>query len=322
MWRQWRPYVPVARRRAQAVRCAASIAKKEKRELAPVKPEGRAIAKSFWGQAWCENLESYSDFENRLPRGRSYLRNGSVIDLRIEPGAVKAIVSGSEIYHVKIDIRTLAKAAWKGLKQDCSRTISSLIDLLQGRFDQGVMRRLSRPGDGLFPQPKEIKMQCSCPDWAGMCKHVAATLYGVGTRLDAAPELLFTLRNVDHLELVSQAVAVENLDATLAAEQDGSLAGNDLAALFGIELDHGESKTPSPQKRLAAAAKSRKPAPANAVSTESDSSNHGSPQSALKKGRRGETKRKSVKPKTRTSAVVSAKRKGGGVGSVRKPRKR
>jgi uncharacterized Zn finger protein len=236
-YQRWKPYVPVARRRAKAASYASTLAKKEGRELSPVKIEGRKIATSFWGEAWCDNLESYSDFANRLPRGRTYARNGSVIDLQIERGLVRAIVSGSEIYRVKIEIRTLAPKTWKGIKQDCSQSIASLIDLLQGRFEQGIMQRLTEQDTGLFPQPSEIKMKCTCPDWAGLCKHVAATLYGVGARLDSSPELLFTLRNVDHLELVSQAVAAENLDRTLAATQSDALAGGDLGEIFGIEID-------------------------------------------------------------------------------------
>ena len=144
------------------------------------------------------------------------------IDLQIQRGMVKAIVSGSEIYHVTISIRTLSRPAWKRIKQDCSQSIDSLIDLLQGRFDQGVMQRLSQANGGLFPQPGRFEMKCTCPDWATLCKHVAATLYGVGARLDASPELLFTLRDVDHLELIRQAAAAENLDRTTAAGQDGA----------------------------------------------------------------------------------------------------
>jgi uncharacterized Zn finger protein len=305
MWYgEWRPYVPVAQRRAQAAVYAAKLAKKEKRLLCPAKPEGRAIARSFWGQAWCDNLESYSDFENRLPRGRTYVRNGSVIDLQIERGRVKAIVSGSEIYRVTIAIRTLAKAAWKCIKQDCSQSIDSLIDLLQGRFDQGVMQRLTRPADGLFPQPHEIEMDCTCPDWAGMCKHVAATLYGVGTRLDTAPELLFTLRNVDHLELISQAVAAENLEATLAVGGDSALAGSDLGEMFGIELDPGSGapKKPSRRKRSAGSG-----SPANVAPTTRQKSG-----SAPKKPTRGQSiqrKPKRRKAAEKSAAVVSTKRR-------------
>jgi uncharacterized Zn finger protein len=240
----FRPYVPVAQRRAKAAAYAAKLAKKEKRPLAPVKLEGRTIAASFWGKAWCENLERYSDFENRLPRGRSYVRNGSVIDLQIKHGEVRAIVSGSEVYRVSIDIKTLSAAVWARIKKDCARTIDSLMDLLQGRFDQGIMQRLSQRDGGLFPQPKEIKMNCTCPDWAGMCKHVAATLYGVGARLDKAPELLFTLRDVDHLELISQAIAAENLNEALEGRAEVALAKSDLGEIFGIDLDvSGSART-------------------------------------------------------------------------------
>ena len=238
MWyREWKPYVPVAKRRAKAAKHAAQLAKKEKRELCPVKATGRKMSTSFWGQAWCENLERYSDFANRLPRGRTYARNGSVIDLQIERGKIRALVSGSEIYKISIAIKTLAAPAWKRIKQDCSQSINSLIDLLQGKFDQGVMQRLTQAEGGLFPKPAEIEMDCSCPDWAGVCKHLAATMYCIGVRLDTAPELLFTLRAVDHLELIGQAVAAENLDRTLGAGQENTLATGDLGEMFGIELE-------------------------------------------------------------------------------------
>jgi hypothetical protein len=233
-WYGWRPHVPVAQRRANAARFAASLAKKERWELAPVQIDGRAIAVSFWGKAWCENLERYSDSPTAC-RGRTYVRTGSVIDLQINSGRVNALVSGSAIYRVEICIRTLPAATWKKIKQDCSQSVASLMDLLQGRFDEGVMQRLTQRDGGLFPQPREIEMNCSCPDWAGMCKHIAATLYGVGSRLDSEPEMLFTLRDVDHLELVSRAVASENLDRALSGTGD-SLGGSDLGEIFGIDI--------------------------------------------------------------------------------------
>jgi len=236
------PYVPVAQRRAKAAVFAAKLAKKEKRALCPVKLDGRVIARSFWGRAWCENLERYSDYENRLPRGRTYVRNGSVIDVQITNGTIKAIVSGSEIYRVTISIDVLRRAVWNRIKLDCSQSIDSLIDLLQGRFSEGVMTRLTQRETGLFPQPKEIKIRCSCPDWAIMCKHAAAVLYGVGARLDADPKLLFTLRNVDHLDLIGSATTAENLDRSLQSAPGQVLAG-DLGEIFGIELDSGNANS-------------------------------------------------------------------------------
>ena len=236
MWHQWRPYVPVAQRRAKAEKYATNLAKKEKRALSPVKLPGQKIAGTFWGKAWCENLEAYSDYSNRLPRGRTYVRNGSVIDLQIERGKIMALVSGSEVYRVTIDIATLPKSVWDQVKNECSRSIDSMLDLLAGRFDEGVMSRITRKDDGLFPKPKEIKMKCSCPDWATMCKHCAAVLYGIGARLDAAPEMLFALRGVDHSELVGQAVSAENLDRSLGNEAASAIPTGDLGEMFGIDL--------------------------------------------------------------------------------------
>ena len=264
MYWEWKPYVPVAKRRAQAAKFAKGLAKKAGRALQPVQISGRAIARTFWGKAWCDNLESYSDFDNRLPRGRTYARNGSVVDLDITPGLVKAYVSGSEVYDVKVEIDRLEAAAWKRIKADCAASIDSLLDLLAGRFSDGVMRRLTRPADGLFPQPKQIRMACSCPDWAVLCKHVAAVLYGIGARLDEQPQLLFLLRNVDHNELVSQAVSAENLAGALGGAGE-SLAGADLGAMFGIDLDSAPAEASSAEGNSAEtrSAKPRKPAAAS-----------------------------------------------------------
>ena len=167
--------------------------------------EGRKIAGTFWGEAWCDNLERYSDFANRLPRGRTYVRNGSVVDLQVGPGRVTALVSGSTMYDVKVTVGPVPRARWSAICKDCSGAIDSLVELLQGRFSKGVMTRLCEEKTGLFPSPKDILFTCSCPDWASMCKHVAAVLYGIGARLDHQPELLFTLRKVDQQDLIAKA---------------------------------------------------------------------------------------------------------------------
>ncbi len=259
----FRPYVSVAQRQQNAKADAAKLAKKEKRNLSPVHLAGRNIATSFWGKAWCDHLESHSDYENRLPRGRTYVRNGSVIDLSIGRGKIQALVSGSEIYHVNIEIKTLPSALWSRILKDCSRSVNSLMDLLQGKFDRHVMERLTTPKDGLFPQPSEIKMKCSCPDWATMCKHVAAVLYGVGARLDASPELLFTLRDVDHLELISRAADANTIHNAFAGNATAPLADSDLGEIFGIDLESAEKK-PAPlgkTKKVAPVVAEPKPAP-------------------------------------------------------------
>ena len=241
----WAPYVPAAQKKANGARSAAALAKKQGRAPSPVKIEARKIATTFWGLSWCDNLEAYSDFANRLPRGATYVRNGSVVDLVIKSGRIDALVAGSETYTVKITIESLPKPVWNKIKQDCSSSIDSLLDLLAGRFSDGVMQRLTQQKDGLFPSPKEIKMQCSCPDYSYCCKHLAAVMYGIGHRLDKQPELLFLLRDVNHQELISAAVADGNLDRELSGKRDNTLQDADLGALFGIELDAG---TPTPRK--------------------------------------------------------------------------
>lgn len=239
----FRPYVSVAERRRKAQREMAKLAKKGK-AIRPVQLEGRTIARTFWGKAWCDNLESYMDYENRLPRGRTYVRNGSVVHLDIRPGEIEATVSGSELYQVRISIAAAAKAKWKKLCQECAGGIGSLVELLQGRFSDHVMGIITRKDTGLFPAPAEIKLKCSCPDWATMCKHVAAVLYGVGARLDQSPELLFALRSVKHEDLITQAARATDL-AGKATAAGPELAESEIGAVFGIELDT-QSAAPNP----------------------------------------------------------------------------
>ena len=240
----WAPYVSVGERRKKAEREMAKLRKKG-HPVSPVSITGRTIATTFWGKAWCETMESFGDYENRLPRGRTYVRNGSVVDLQIAPTVVKALVSGSSIYTVAITIKAVPKAQWQSLCRDCTGGIESLVELLQGRLSKGVMERICRPGSGLFPKPAEIKYTCSCPDMASMCKHVAAVLYGIGARLDEQPDLLFHLRGVDHKDLVTDL----GKDLPLAKTPPPSariLEGDDMAALFGLDIAVEDSLTPSP----------------------------------------------------------------------------
>jgi uncharacterized Zn finger protein len=235
-WGGWPRYVPVAERR-EKVRKQAEKLRKKGDSLSPVVVSGRTIATTFWGKAWCQNLERYGDYENRIPRGRTYVRNGSVLDLKIGAARVDALVSGSHLYSVAIEIRPLKAQIWKEVKGACTGRIGSLLELLQGKLSREVMEIVTRPGTGLFPEPVEISFRCSCPDWASMCKHVAAVLYGVGARLDREPELLFHLRDVDHGELIAAPDAV-GLAASPEA-QDRVIAEEDLAVIFGIEIDEG-----------------------------------------------------------------------------------
>ncbi|MGC8501220.1 MAG: SWIM zinc finger family protein [Leptospirillia bacterium] len=275
----WRPYVPVAKRREDALKLAAK-AKKAGKDFNPVVIEGRTIAKTFWGKAWCDNLEAYSDYANRLPRGRSYARNGSIVDLAIGPGKVNAQVMGSSLYKIEISISPVSKGRWSALIQECTGTIASLVELLQGKFSKGVMERICHPDSGLFPAPKEISLSCSCPDWATMCKHVAAVLYGVGARLDSQPELLFTLRQVAATDLITEAARLP-VETKKAPAKGRRLEDGGLDDLFGIEMaetlppaspvksstDRGKSLSGSSVKVATKAGGTKTKAPAKAKAT-------------------------------------------------------
>lgn len=248
-WR-WKPYISVAERRREAAREKATLGKAG-RVLAPVVAQGRKIARTFWGTAWCKNLESYSDYENRLPRGRTYVRNGCVLHLEIAAGTVKALVRGSSLYEVTIGISPVPKTRWSSICRDSAGAIDSLVELLQGRFSEGVMERLCRQKSGLFPAPSEIKLACSCPDWASMCKHVAAVLYGVGVRLDEQPELLFRLRKVDEKDLIAKADVGTRL-AKRGASKNKLLSNTNLAELFGLPMAADGARVAIPRKKKAA----------------------------------------------------------------------
>jgi len=233
--RYWGKYVPVAQRRAKAQRQLDKL-RKQGKAVQPVAIDGRCIAQTFWGKGWCDHLESFSDYANRLPRGRTYVRNGSVCHLEIGPGRIEALVIGSALYRVTINIRPLVSDKWGVIKKKCAGRIGSMLELLQGKMSDQVMAIVTDRTKGLFPQPGEIELDCSCPDWALMCKHVAAVLYAVGNRLDSRPELLFDLRAVDAQELIGAPMAL----TTTGTDTPGDiLVTEQLADIFGIDIDTG-----------------------------------------------------------------------------------
>ena len=254
MWWQYEPRLTAAGKKALGKKYSQEL-RESGRKLDPISISGLKIAKSFWGSAWCDNLERYSDFASRLPRGRTYARNGSILDLQISAGLIEGIVVGNEIYDISIEIDTLKPQDWKRIKTECAQSFDSLFDLLQGKFSDGIMERLTRKKEGLFPEPNEIEVDCDCPDGAYLCKHAAAVMYGVGARLDSQPELLFLLRNVDHTELISSAVTSENLDSALGTNSRSALGNADLGEMFGIDLENtdeaAESKSSSRKKSKA-----------------------------------------------------------------------
>lgn len=310
-WENYNDYVSADEKRQRAASSARKLEKKGQK-LSPVQPAGRSIAESFWGKAWCQNLESYSDYASRLPRGRSYLRQGAVLDLQITRGVVRAVVSGTQLYEIGIRIDTLVTPAWTRLKKDCAGKVGSLMDLLQGRLSGSVMEIVTRKDAGLFPKPAEIHLECSCPDWANLCKHVAATLYGVGSRLDEQPELLFTLRGADHLELIASATDAVTGDLTAPVVGGGgktkTLAAGDLTEIFGIEID-GEAvpaavpKTTAkrPAKKAPVAAKPSKPKTSVRKSPASRPANK---TAAAKPAPAAQKRKTPVKPATRSVRKV------------------
>jgi uncharacterized Zn finger protein len=264
-YEQWPAYVPVAERRKKA---AAAMKARAKKGLAvePVVIEGRTIARSAWGKRWCELLEGQSYFASRIERGRTYARNGSVAHLAVAKGELTAVVSGSELYDVRVTVAPVAEAKWKAVRRQCAGQVGSALALLQGKLSDKVMDLIARPETGLIPLAGEVKFRCSCPDASSLCKHIAAVLYGVGARLDTKPELLFTLRGVSHLDLVDEA-SVKLATKPAAA---GALDADDatLSSIFGIDLGGAPApaKQPAVAKAVTAAvAPKQKPAVAKAV---------------------------------------------------------
>ncbi|CAO5674104.1 MAG: hypothetical protein NEHIOOID_00008 [Holosporales bacterium] len=219
------------------------IIKKMQKKGDPINPiivEGNVISTTFWGKAWCKHIENFSDYDNRLGRGRSYLRTACVLDFQVYDGQITAMISGSSIYKVFIQFTPLDQKKWDTIVKACSGKIDSVLSLLQGLFSKDVMAQMTDTEMGLFPKEKEIDLACNCLDGAYMCKHIAATLYAFGHWLDHHPEDLFKLRLVDHTDLLKSDVLDDFLTQTAPTE-----LSDDLGALFGIDL----ANAPEPKKK-------------------------------------------------------------------------
>jgi len=225
-WRYPR-YVSVGEKRAKAAKKLKQL-KKKNPHINPIEIEGTAIAHTWWGKAWNRNLESYADYSNRIARGRSYVRHGAVLDLQIQSGKVESLVQGSRSkpYSVGIRIKAMGKKNWKEIRTASEGKLDSLQELLAGKFPKALGEIFTTQGKGLFPSPKDIDFDCSCPDWASMCKHVAATLYGIGARLDQDPGLFFKLRQVKMNDLVKARKKTARV-----------IDDSDLADVFGIDME-------------------------------------------------------------------------------------
>ena len=292
----WYPkYVPVGVRRARAAREMHELRARGVK-VQPVELRDRNIARSFCGQRWCEHLESFSDYANRLPRGRTYVRNGSVCHLAIEAGVVDAMVAGRELCRVVVRIRLLKRPTWKAIKTACAGQIGSVLELLQGRLSDRVMDIVRDRDAGLFPKPAEIELACDCPDSATMCNHAAAVLYGVGSRLDDSPELLFRLRGADEVELIATDMALPR--GALPAD---TLADGDLGSILGIELDAADGVP---------AQKARKPRSPRAPKPKKTLRRHADPSSVVPEQEHGGGA--AAAPFRPTGALISELRERGG----------
>jgi uncharacterized Zn finger protein len=308
------PYVTVTEKRDKAAKKLAQLRKKDP-NIQPVIIEGSTLAKTWWGKSWNQNLESYADYSNRIGRGRSYVRNGAVLDLKIQPGEVKALVQGSESkpYVVIIKIKPIQQNNWIKIKESCQGRLDSLPELLEGNFPKALSAIFMARGEGLFPSSDEIKLSCSCPDWASMCKHVAATLYGIGARLDENPMLFFTLRNADVHELISQAVDDHTQKLLKIAENKSARVLNDmdLEDMFGIDLDETPEIPKKNKPVTLPKPKGKRPKPRKALKTEKENPTTPAIPTAPKSKKKGKIKKKVVKSllKKTSSAKVKVKDK-------------
>ncbi|MDR1384877.1 MAG: hypothetical protein LBJ67_13675 [Planctomycetaceae bacterium] len=299
MYFEWRPYVSVAQKKANA----RQFVQQQLGEKAnPIIIEGKKITSTFWGNAWCENLESYSDFANRMPRGRTYVRNGSIVHLEIDKGVIRSYVAGSEVYEVQVEINPLESKAWQRIKEKCTGQIASVVELLQGKLSQNVLAIVTDKNDGLFPAPNEIALHCSCPDWADMCKHVAATLYGVGSLLDKNPDLFFKLRGVDHLELIDASIVIPSGKADAK-----TLDAENLEDIFGVELAASMETSPAkPNKKTAK--KTTKKAAKKAVKKKKAAKKKSAKKTAKKTVKKTVKKKKAVKKAAKKSTKKTVKK--------------
>ena len=228
------PTTSELKRKSEASRVSAE--KKGKR-LEPVVIQGRKIAKSWWGRAWCDNLERYADYESRLSRGKRYVKTGAVIDLSITKGRIQAKVQGSRKtpYKVEIRISPLSEERCQEILQKCGKRVETLEKLLSGDFPEELKELFTQRG-GLFPSSREISFSCSCPDWALMCKHVAAVLYGIGARLDENPSLFFELRGIEMGRFIDVVIAnrVEQMLKNADRTSGRTIDEGDIRGLFGI----------------------------------------------------------------------------------------
>jgi uncharacterized Zn finger protein len=242
-----------------------------------------------------------------------------VLDLQVNPGKVESLVQGSRSkpYSVNVKIKAVNKKIWQEIKTACGGKLDSLQELLTGKFPKALDEIFMAQGKGLFPSPKEIEFNCSCPDWAYMCKHVAATLYGIGTRLDEEPGLFFKLRKIKVKDLVTGAVEDKTRKLLKRAKKKTSrvIAESDLADVFGIDM---EEPVISKKKKTKTAKKTSKTKKPSSHAPKKSKSKTITPKSRKKTPQKKVTPGKKVKPPFDTVVgIVRRSKKGVTVALIR-----
>lgn len=241
------PYISKAEKIERAEKVKIKLMKKKGVILEPIALESQVIARTWWGKSWNNNLERYADFQYRLGRGRSYVRCGSVIDLKIIANEINALVMGSDSspYTIKVKIDKLDNKSQSSLMEKSRTSLDSMHSLLAGEFPMDLKDEFFKQGTGIFPTPKELHFNCSCPDVAKMCKHVAAAMYGVSARLDQKPELFFLLRGVNIDDFVNTLIEKEREKILTRAKTKSSRSivadTDEISELFGIDVDDNSS---------------------------------------------------------------------------------
>jgi uncharacterized Zn finger protein len=167
----------------------------------------RTFGGTWWGRAWVEAMEQRARLDpNRLPRGRTYARNGRVGKLAVAPGEVSAAVWGSRAtpYVVKVRVRVLRDEEWDRVLDAVAGRAAHTAALLDGELPPEVVADAAAAGVELLPGPGEVVPRCSCPDWAEPCKHAAAVVYLVADELDADPFALLWLRGRSRQDVLAE----------------------------------------------------------------------------------------------------------------------
>lgn len=235
-------YISISDQKAMALKSKKRLEKNLNRSLEPIILASTKLATSWWGKMWNTNLERYAEYSNRIGRGKTYVKNELVIDLQIEESKVFAYVQGKrrDPYQIAIYIDPTKPGLIEQIKEKCQGKLDTVEELLEGKFSKEISSIFMIQGAGLFPEPKEIKFRCSCPDYTSCCKHVSAVLYGIGSKLDVNPLLFFTLRGINLDDFLKDVIIskTENiLDKGIKCKSKRIIDNANIEDLFDIDLD-------------------------------------------------------------------------------------